>query len=301
MPFFGIGEAAALMTALGWAGSCHVHTMASRILGGLGMTVARQPLLLSAILLMVFATGTDLATPASALIFLVCSGFLAMVLTDPLLYSASVIVGPRIALLVQSLSACLTAVLGYAVLGEALNLMGWLGILTASCGVAFVLMEGGLQVGTGLGGLSRAQLAQGVSRALFSAVSMAASFLLLKQGVEYGVQPMWAAFVRMGSGGLILWIIMLCRGRLFAILRRAWTSRATMRLLLAGCAISTAGNCLLPVAMKYTQAGIAATLIGLQPVMIIIITSMVERKPPTLRAVTGTLIAFSGTAMIFLR
>ncbi|MDL2210782.1 DMT family transporter [Desulfovibrio sp. OttesenSCG-928-O18] len=301
MVFFGIGEIAGLLTALGWAGSCQVHTMASRILGGLGMTVARQPLLLSAILIVVFATGTDITTPASSLLFLIGSGFLAMVLTDPLLYSASVMVGPRIALLVQSLSACLTAIFGYVLMGEALNLMGWLGILTASCGVAFVLMEGGLQVGTGIGGLSRGQLIKGVSWAFLSAVSMAGSFLLLKQGMREGMQPMWAAFVRMGSGGLILWSIMLLRGQLFGMLRRAWTSWSIMRLLLFGCAVSTIGNCLVPVAMKYTQAGIAATLVSLQPIMIIIITSVMDRKLPTLRAVIGTVIAFSGTAMIFLR
>lgn len=301
MVSLGIGEAAGLATSISWAASCQVHTAASRILGGLNVTAARVPLYLAGIGLAAFLSGAEVSLPAGAAVFIILSGLTGIALCDPLLYSASVVIGPRLALLIQSLSACLTAVLGHLFLGESINLVGWFGIVTASGGVAFVLMEGGMKSGADLSGLSRAQFWRGLFQAFLSATGLAVSFLLLKQALLLGMHPVWASFVRMSVGGAILWVMVLLRGELVAVMRRAWTSWPILRLLLLGCCVSTFGNCLAPVAMKYTQAGIAATLIGLQPVMIIIITALADRKPPTFRAVVGTLIAFSGTAMIFLR
>ncbi len=298
----GIGEMAALVTAAGWAGSCHFQTLVGRRVGTLNLMAARCPLLVAGAALVVLATGTGTAVAPGALPFILVSGVIGLAISDPLLFSASVSIGPRLALLIQSLSACITALFGYVFFGETISALGWAGILVASAGVAFVLMEGGLRHGgIDFSGLSRAQILIGVGKGLLSAFAVSSSYLLLKQGLLIGIEPVWSTFIRISVGGGAVCLFMALRGRLFAAFRATWTSWPFMRLLLTGCCISTVGNCLAPVAMKYTQAGIAATLIGLQPIMIIIIVACAERKVPSARAIAGTLIACAGTALIFMR
>ncbi len=300
MPYFGLGEIAALITAASWAGSCQVHTMIGRRIGAVALTAARIPLFLAAMGTVCLIMGVDTSWSPGALTLLAVSALAGFAISDPLLYTAAVMIGPRLALLVQSLSACLTAILGYFFLGETVGLLGAAGIVTASFGVAFVLMEGGFK-GADTSGCSPRQFRQGVTLAFIAALALAAGFLLLKQALLLGIQPTWAAFLRIGFGGIFIWSGSLLRGKLLEFLRSAWTSWSIVRLMILGCSVSTVGNFLAPYAMQLTQTGIAATLIGLQPVLIIFLTSFVDRKPPTARAIIGTLIAFSGTAMIFLR
>lgn len=301
MHALGIGEVAALITSLSWAGSNQVHTMAGRILGGMNVTVARVPLYVMGIGLSALIAGATPEVPAEAVLPLCFSALMGIALCDPLIYTSAVAIGSRLAVLLQSLSACITAVFGYVFLGETINLTGWIGILTATGGVAFVMMEGGVSAGKGLGDIPRAQFTRGVLLGLLGAVALAFSFMTLKKALLSGMDPFWASFMRMCIGGVILWSMMALRGRLFGVLHTAWTSWRVMRLLLIGCAVSTVGNCFVSVAMKHTESGIAATLIGLQPIMIIFVIMAIERKMPSFRAVVGTVIAFSGTAMIFLR
>ena len=301
MLLIGLGEIAALITAVSWAASAQIHTTASRMIGPLNVPVVRIPLYMTAISLVGLVTGWSTHLPEGAFFFIAVSGVMGISLADPLLYGGSVIIGPRLAVLIQSLSTCITALAGYVFLGENLNFMGWAGIFTASFGVSFVLMEGGVRHRTDFSSLTPMQWAKGAGMVLLSATSMSIGFLLLKRGMRYDVDPIWATFIRISFGGGMLWLMMLVRGKLFRVMRETWASWRIMRILLVGTCVSTVGNCLATVAMANTQAGIAATLIGLQPIMIMIVNSLVERKRPTARAVIGTAIAFGGTAMIFLR
>lgn len=297
----GVGESAALITAVSWAASCQLHTVAGRMIGAVNLVVARVPLLLGIMGIVVLLTGTSTDVAPGALIFVVISGAMGVGLSDPFLYSASVTIGPRLALLLISLSACITAILGQIFLGEAINLMGWAGILVATSGVAFVLIEGGIHHGADFSGLTNMQILIGVGKGLIAAITMASSFLFLKQGLLLGIEPFWATFLRICAGGAVVWTLSILRGQFFRVMRDVWTSWPVMRLLIAGGLISTVGNSLAPFAVKYTYAGIAATLIGLQPIMIIIITTIYERKMPSSQALIGTCVAFAGTAAIFLR
>jgi drug/metabolite transporter (DMT)-like permease len=298
---FGIGEAAALITALSWTVSCQVHTMAGRIVGAGGVAIARVPLYAGSVGLVALVTATHYSLPLEALVFLACSAMMGITIGDPAFYSACVIVGPRLTLLLQSLSSALAAVLGFLFLDERIGLTGVAGILIATCGVAFVLMEGGFKTGTDLGSLPRALLFKGLGMGFLSAMSLAVSFILLKKALLTDIDPVFAAFVRLGIGGSLIWIIAALRGQLLPTMRRAWTDKPTVRLFLLGMVVSLLGNSLVPIAMKYTATGVAATLIGLQPVLIIPLVAFVDKKRPSLRAVIGTSVAFAGSAMLFLR
>ena len=54
------------------------------------------------------------------------------------------------------------------------------------------------------------------------------------------------------------------------------------------------------VAVQYTEAGVAATLMALVPVMIIPLTILVRRERVTPRSVIGAVVAVGGAALLFL-
>jgi len=278
-----------------------MHTIVGRRIGAYNMIVARVPLLLGCVALIALISGVSTHTPAPALFFLSISAFMGIVVCDPLLYHACVIIGPRLGVLIQSLSSCLTAIAGYCFLGENVGFLGTAGILTATAGVAFVMMEGGVRASSDLAFLSPAQKAKGFAAACAAAIGLAASFFFLKMGLRAGISPIWGGFLRIAIGGAMIWCAALARRRLCGTLRAVWTNWPVMKLLLCACGVSTIGNILSPVAMQYTETGIAATLIGLQPIAIIPIAALLDRTRPSLRALTGTVVAFAGTAMIFLR
>ena len=57
----------------------------------------------------------------------------------------------------------------------------------------------------------------------------------------------------------------------------------------------------LQLSFLYTDAGVAAILIAMQPIFIIPIVAVMERRLPSLRMVLGTLISFAGVALVCLR
>ena len=299
--YFGLGEIAALTTAASWAGSCQMHTMVGRRIGSSNMIVARAPLFLGFLAPVALVSGTSTATPLDALLFLAISAFMGMAVCDQLFYYACVTIGPRLAVLILSLSSCLTAAAGYCFLGETIGFMGAAGILAATCGIFFVMMEGGVHASSDLAFISRQQKLRGFVAACIAALAMSASFFFLKMGLRAGISPIWSSCLRIAMGGAVIWATALARRQLFSALRATWTNWPVMKMLLLACCVSTIGNVLAPVAMYYTETGIAATLIGLQPIAIIPITALADRTIPSLRAIIGTTIAFCGTALIFLR
>ena len=178
--YLGFGEMAALTTAVSWAGSCQVHTLVGRQIGSFSMLVARVPLFLCCMALISFVSDTSTNTPIDALLFIGISAFMGIVAGDLLIYYACVTIGPRLAVLIQSLSSCLTAIAGYYLFGETIEIIGIAGILTAISGVAFVTLEGGVKVSSDLAFISLSQKRKGLAAAWCAALALSASFLFLK-------------------------------------------------------------------------------------------------------------------------
>jgi len=326
MPALGTGELAALSTAALWAVSCQIHAILSRRLGAHTLILLRLPICIAmfgawwgaSVLffgggVMVPGAGsspgltglTGAGGPSTvALISLALSGVFGVALCDLLFYSGVVLVGARVALLVQSLSTVITAVLGYLFLGEAIGPMGIAGILIATGGVAWVVGDGGT-VPEGAAPLSRAVRLRGVGLAFASALALSGGMVLSKQGLSEGVDPLFAALLRMVVAMGVFWPTAMLTGRLrpaLGVVRGSSQDRRNFRLLLVASLIGpVVGVWLSLVAIGATKTGIAATLIGLEPIFIIPVAALVERRWPTPRAIAGAGIAFVGTALLCLR
>ncbi|WMW65302.1 DMT family transporter [Nitratidesulfovibrio liaohensis] len=317
MPAIGTGELAALSTAALWAVSCQIHAILSRRLGAHTLILLRLPICIvmfgawwgASVLFFGGGVMVPGAAPTGdpsplALAALALSGVFGVALCDLLFYSGVVLVGARVALLVQSLSTVITAVLGYAFLGEAIGPLGIAGILIATGGVAWVVGDGGT-VPEGAVPLSRAVRLRGVGLAFASALALSGGMVLSKQGLAEGVDPLFAALLRMVVAMGVFWPTAMLTGRLrpaLAVVRGDSQDRRNFRWLLVASLIGpVVGVWLSLVAIGATQTGIAATLIGLEPIFIIPVAALVERRWPTPRAIAGAGIAFAGTALLCLR
>jgi len=54
------------------------------------------------------------------------------------------------------------------------------------------------------------------------------------------------------------------------------------------------------IAVQLTPVGIASTLIAMTPIFLLPISRLVFKERITIRAILGTLVAFAGTALLFL-
>ncbi|MBZ2171147.1 DMT family transporter [Nitratidesulfovibrio sp. SRB-5] len=315
MPAIGTGELAALSTAALWAVSCQIHAILSRRLGAHTLILLRLPICIvmfgawwgASVLFFgggVMVPGSFGSPSPLALAALALSGVFGVALCDLLFYSGVVLVGARVALLVQSLSTVITAVLGYLFLGEAIGPLGIAGILIATGGVAWVVGDGGT-VPEGAVPLSRTVRLRGVGLAFASALALSGGMVLSKQGLAEGVDPLFAALLRMVVAMGVFWPTAMLTGRLrpaLAVVRGDSQDRRNFRWLLVASLIGpVVGVWLSLVAIGATQTGIAATLIGLEPIFIIPVAALVERRWPTPRAIAGAGIAFVGTALLCLR
>jgi drug/metabolite transporter (DMT)-like permease len=298
----GLGEAAAFATALGWAVSAYVHGVVGRMAGPVGVTMLRQPFQLAALGIVCLLLGEETFLSLKGLGLLTVSGITGFICCDLLLYGAMGIIGPQAAIQLASLSSGVTALLGMFFLGERLPLQAVAGIIITLVGVAIVLTERtgstllpGQEVPTGR------RLVLGTAAGLGAAVFLSVSFIFLKQAMIDGPTPLWAAFVRLLVATLLLWGGGLFRGFSGSAVRSFRQNPGMFRLLLGATAFSAGGIWASSLALHHAPAGVAATIIGLQPVILAFVGTIGNRRRPSARAVAGSLVAFMGTALVCLR
>jgi drug/metabolite transporter (DMT)-like permease len=298
----GLGEAAAVATALLWGVSSQVQGAIARTIGAAGITLLRLPYQIFFLTIFCMVIGEKLVLTPLAFTQLAISGFLLICCCDFALYRAMTIIGPAMALLILSLSTGFSALFGWLFLDEYMSLQVIGGIAVTLAGIAWVITEhSGSILLPGQEIPKGKALAFGVFLAVFASLSFAASFIFLKKALIGGVSPLWAALLRMLVGGLIIWTVGLFRGWTRSL---ACSLRANPRfywILFLSSFCGAMGSWLASLAVHLAPVGIAATLIGLQPIMVTIIGALWYHRLPSPRAASGILIAFSGTALVCLR
>ena len=298
----GLGELTAFGTAAGWSLSSYVHGMVSRMVGARSVTLLRLPYQTALLALMCLALGVETPMEPENVLYLFLSGVAGVSICDFMLYHAMTIVGPQTAILLLSLSSSCTALIGFLFLNEALSAQAVAGIATASLGVVWVVSErAGSTLLPGQETPKGRRLAVGVAMSLGAAVALAFSFLFLKMGLRGGVPPLWAAFIRTVAAAVLLWGTGLFLGWSATAVRDVRAQPKVFWMLLGVSVFSAGGMWLSSVAMSLIPTGVAATLIGLQPILVAVVGAVWCRRMPSWRVITGTMIAFCGTALVCLR
>jgi drug/metabolite transporter (DMT)-like permease len=269
-------------------------TIASRHFGPWAVNLYRLALGALFLFLTHLIVSGAFAIDAHPALMLSLSGIVGLFLGDLLLFQAFVWMGPRLTMLVYTVSPALTAVLAWFFLGETIGGMGLAGMAVTVAGVGWTLMEK-RDDNTG-----RFHLPS-VAFTLLAALGQSAGLILAKAALNTGMSPLYATLWRMiaalGTAALFAALFRFARPRPHS----GWRGGAALALLGGAVFGPFLGVWLSQVAIKYTATGIASTILSTTPIFLIPVAAIIEREKATLRAILGAVVAVVGVAMLFLR
>ena len=298
MPFSHIGELAALGTAFCWTITSMAFESASKKVGSLAVNLIR--LMMALVLLTLFCwivRGRPLPDDASAhaWLWLSVSGLVGFTIGDLCLFRAFVVVGARISMLLMTMVPPFTALLGWVLLGETLNPMDWMGMAFIVGGVAWVVLER-----RPVGEMKTERPSRsGILLGIAGAAGQSLGLVLSKLGMG-SYDPFAATQIRVIAGIVGFSVLFLFIGwwpRVFSALK----NRGAMARISLGAVFGPfLGVSLSLVAVQHTEAGVAATLMGLTPIIIIPPAIWINKERISPRAIIGAFVAVGGAALLFL-
>ncbi|MBN1774232.1 MAG: DMT family transporter [Deltaproteobacteria bacterium] len=292
------GELAALGTACCWTVTALAFERAGKRIGSLVVNLLR--LLVALCFLTLFGAlvrGAPLPLDASphAWLWLGASGLAGFTIGDLCLFRAFVVIGARLSVLLMSLVPPLCALLGWLLLGEVLTVVDWLGMALTVGGVAWVVLERRPAENGRSGRVPWTGILLGIGGAAGQAVGLALS--------KYGMgdyDPFAATQIRVIAGALGF-------GLVFSVIGwwpRVWAARrdrpALGLLSLGGFFGPFLGVSLSLYAVQRTATGVAATIMGILPVLILPPAILLDKERVSPRAVGGAVLAVAGVAVLFL-
>jgi len=293
-----LGEIAALATAACWVVSSLSFQSAGRRVGSLPVNFLRLLLAFSLLgLYTLTVQGSFFPAGASphAWLWLSFSGLVGFVFGDLFLFKAFVEVGARLSMLVMASVPVQTTIIGYLLLGETIGPIGLLGMAVTLAGIALVILGRRNGAGTPQTGTRR-----GIGYAFLGALGQAVGYVLSKYGMgDY--DPFAATQIRVITGAVGFTLIVTLRGA-WPRVGQALRDAGVMSRISAGAFFGPfLGVSLSLLAAQHTATGIAATLAGTTPVLILAPARLLLKEPIGWREVLGALIAVTGAAIIFLR
>jgi drug/metabolite transporter (DMT)-like permease len=277
----------------------------SELKGRLGPTsVTRWSFVVAALM-----TGTAAAvvggwatiTPANAL-YLAISGFFAMVVAGPSYYAGIFSIGASNTLLIFSLNAPIAAFVGYLLLGETFSVKEIVAVMLILAGIALAVLFGERRPPA----RQRAQttpehhavLWTGIGYAVTAAMGQGFGNVAAKAAMADAAEPFAAMAVRAGTGGVILWLMLLLPFRSLAPFGRA--DARSLTLVLIGTAIGMGvGMTMLMAALTEGEVGIVSTLGAMTPVAVLPMVWARTGVAPPWPAWAGAAVAVLGTAVLF--
>ncbi|MCG5060910.1 MAG: DMT family transporter [Limnoraphis sp. WC205] len=290
------GEFAALLAAFLWSLSSVVYSQAGQKISAIGLNLIKGVIAILFFLLTIILRGSlfpDIELTTVGLLLL--SGIIGIAIGDSAYFTTLKCLGPRRALLMETLAPPLTAILAFIFLQERLPLSAWFGIILTVLGVAWVVTE---RVGDGVVGSThlRRGLLFGLLAEICQAVGVILSHVALTQTE---ISPLWSTLLRLSGGTVILFLWLLIHRQNFDLILKPLQSRRTFLVIGLATFLGTyLGIWLQQTALKFTAAGIAQALSSTSPLFVLPIAASLGDRV-SLRAILGAMIAIAGVVLLF--
>jgi len=294
-----IGELAALSTAIMWSFGSLCFTSAGTRIGALNVNRIRLVFAVLFLALALFISQGYLLQadiPLKNIYYLALSGLIGLVIGDSFLFSAMVILGTRLAMLVFSLSPIFAALYAWFYIGETLSLAAILGIIITISGVAWVTLESPHANNQTPKRLS----IKGVVYALLGGIGQSVGLVYAKVGMGDIVTPMEGTFLRMLAAVIIIWVVSLFTGTFRKTIKALGNNKGVLFSMGGAFFGPFLGVWMTLVAVKHTQAGVVMAITSIVPVLVIPWVIIFYKEKVSLRALIGSLIAVTGVAILFL-
>jgi drug/metabolite transporter (DMT)-like permease len=306
-----LGEAISLAVAVSWTVTALFAEVGSKRLGSLQMNVIRMILslvMLGATLWWFTGSPYPLYADGKTWLWLSMSGFVGYLLGDYCLFNSYIWIGSRFGQLFMTLAPPTAALFGWILLGETLAWNALLGMLVTLTGIGIsVLNKGESQK------LSLKLPLKGVLFGIGAGVGQGIGLVLSKVGMNFyegaipageelvtDLVPFASTFIRAVTGAIGFLCVMGFQ-RQFHTLATSMRDRKGMNAALwATITGPFIGVSLSLMAVQYTEAGIASTLMALTPVLIIWPAHIFFGQQVTFKEVVGACISVIGVSLFFI-
>lgn len=307
-----LGEIISLAVAVSWTVTALFAEVASKSIGSLQLNVVRM--FLSIVMLgltLWFFTGSPIPLYADGDVWmwLSLSGFVGYLLGDYCLFNSYILIGSRFGQLFMTLAPIAAAFSAWALLGERMSLQAVAGMLVTISGIALSVLNKG-------GGRHRFSLKLPLKGVLFgigAGIGQGVGLVLSKVGMNHyeqsipageevvaDIMPFASTMIRAITGFLGFFLVMVFQKKLSTLsvaLHNRNGMNAAMWATFAGPFI---GVSLSLMAVQYTEAGVASTLMALTPIFILWPSSFFFGQKVTLKEVVGAVISVVGVSLFFI-
>ncbi len=294
-----LGEFAALLTAIFWTVTSISFESASRKVGSVAVNILR--LVAGFIFISIFnliRRGFIFPSDASFenWIWLSLSGFVGFVFGDLFLFKSYTIIGSRFSMLIMTLVPPITALTGWIIMNEQLTLFHYFGMTLTFSGIAIAIFSR-----NGKGEKISLKLSpKGILYAFGGAVGQALGLVLSKFGMR-SYDPFAATQIRI-LAGITGFAILITIMRRWTGVKAAIKNIEGMKSLSVGAFFGPfLGVSFSLVAVKYTEAGIASTIMALVPVFILVPSVVLYREKVTIPELIGAIVSVIGVALFFIK
>ena len=306
-----IGELISIGVAFSWTATALLSEFGSKRLGNLTLNVLRMAFaLVFSLVLFWVVTGNPLPAGASseACGWMLLSGLIGYVIGDFCLFQCYIIIGSRYGQLFMTLAPLAAALMAWITLGQQMKPMSVIAMLVTLLGIGISVLGRGehhkISLRLPLNGVLfaiGAALCQGIGLVL-SKIGMdhyeAAS--LAEAGIPEWLVPFSANFYRCIAGIIGFTLLLYFRGKMGDLRDAIHDSK--------GMIVATATTIFGPfvgvgfslMAVQYTAAGIASTLMAMTPIIILLPSYWLFHERITWRAVLGAIISVVGVSLFFL-
>ena len=296
------GEIAGVLTALFWTVTSMAFESAGKKVGSLSVNLIRLVIAFFFIYSWIvrgFFFPTD-ATPFQWQ-WLALSGLVGFVIGDLLLFQALVVIGARISMLVMALAPPFAALIGWLLLDEVLSVKSLLGMAITLTGIVIVILKREKidDNGTIVNRIRSGYSVQGILLALGGAMGQGAGLVLSKKGMG-GYDAFSASQIRVLTG-IVGFIFILTFMKRWPRFKAALKNIPAMKRITLGAFFGPfLGVSFSLLAVQHTQAGIAATLMSITPVLIIAPAVILFKEKINWKEILGAVITVIGVAFFFL-
>ena len=307
-----LGEIIALVVAMSWTVTALFADKASHRLGSMTANVIRlvlATLFLALILWVGVGSPYPVYADGKAWTWLAASALVGYVFGDWCLFNCYLSIGARFGQLFMTLAPPMAAIAGWAILGETLSWKSGLAMAITLCGIAISILskEEGRHVHLTLP-------LKGVLLGLGAGLGQGVGLVLSKVGMEHYAEiipadapahmntllPFASTMIRAVVGAAGFLALMALQKKTKELKAAAHDRKGLGYALIMTIFGPVIGVSLSLMAVRYTSAGIASTLMALTPVFILIPYAFIYHQRIRARELLGVLVSMTGVALFFL-